>query len=266
MANLSELKFYLTGGASNSDVTASTGGIVSSTEVLSQTGTGLTTLTGVTINNAMGNDVGDGTLTYTSTAQTLTWTPYNGTTGTAVDVSADGTYYIQGGSNGGALVVTVVAASLPSSTISNTVTIANQDQKMFVDVTKAQSDAGTTFYHCFAVRNTGTDEKKSVTIWIDTNTPGQDNIALGYSTSVTAGDAATTGLFTDTTSETTAPTAETVVYSAPTTKATGIVLGDLSGSAGSTHTRCFWVRLTVPAGVDEEYLNNYFHIGFYAKV
>lgn len=266
MASMAELEIRLTGGASNSDVTASTGGIVSSTEVLSQTGTGLTTLTGVTIDNAMGNTVGDGTLTWSSSAETFTWTPKSGTTGTAVEVTADGTYFVQGGSNGGALVITVVYADLPTSNTSNTVTIANQDQKMFADVSKDTSYAGESYYHCFALKNTGTDAKKDVTIWINANTPGQDTISIGIDASVAAGNGATTGLYTDTASETTAPSAETVTFEAPTTQATGISMGDLSGSAGSTHTRCFWIKQLIPEGVDEEYLENTFSIGVSAKV
>lgn len=265
MASMAELELRLTGGASNSDVTVSTGGIVSSTEIIQQTGTGLTTLSGVTIERAMGNAEGDGTLTWNSSAETFTWTPKNGTTGTAVSVTADGTYFIQGGSDGGALVITVVYASLPTSTTSNTVTVANNENVMFDDVSKDDSYAGITRYHIFAFKNTGTDAKKDVKLWINANTPGQDTINIGISTSVTAGDGATTGLFVDTTDETSAP-AETVSYVAPTTEATAIDIGELSGSAGSTHTRQFVVKQIVPSNVDEEYLDNNFTLAYSARV
>lgn len=263
MASMAELGTRLTGGASNADVTQSTGGVVSSTEVLSQSASGITTLTGITLDNGMGNAVGDGTLTYTASTTSITWTPKSGATGTAVDISADGTYFVQGGSNGGALIITVVAASLPTSTVSNTITIANLDNKMYADVSKDESDVGTTIYHCFALKNTGTDQKKSVTLWINSNTPGQDTISIGVANAA-AGDGVTTGIDTDTTSETTAPSS--VTFTAPTTQATGLSVGDLSGSAGSTHTRCYWVKLLVPVGVDVETLLNTFSIGVSAKV
>lgn len=263
MASMAELGTYLTGGAANSDPDQSTGGIVSSTKVLSQSVTGLTTITGLSGLTGFGNAIGDGTLTFNSSTTTVTWTPKNGTTGTAVDISVDGTYFVQSGSDGGALELTVVAGDLPTSTISNTLTVANEDQKLLTDVSKTQSDTGTSIYHCFALKNSGTDIKKDVTIWVAQNTPGQDTISLAVA-SAAAGDGATTGLETDTTDETIAPTGP--VFTAPTTKATGLSIGDLSAAAGSTHTRCFWVKQLVPAGVDEEYLSNNFVIGVSARV
>lgn len=262
MSTMGELEIRLTGGASNADVTLSYGGVVSSTQVLSQSATGITTLSGVTIDNAMGNAVGNGTLTYTSSTGLITWSPLNGTTGQGVDVSVDGTYFVQGGSNGGALVITVVATSLPTSTTSNTITIANLDNKMFSDVTEDQSDVGTDFYHCFALKNTGAKKKKAVTIWVDTNTPGQDTISLAVGLGA-AGDGVTTGIDTAVANENTVPSG--VTFTSPTTQATGLLIGDLSEAGGSTHTRCFWIKLLVPVGVDEEYLNNFFKIGVYAK-
>lgn len=263
MASMAELEVRLTGGASNAVIASTTGGVVSSVKVLSQSATAATTLTGVVIDDAMGNAVGDGVLSFTSSTSSLTWTPLNGTTGTPVDVSADGTYFIQGGSNGGALVVTITAANLPTSNISNTITIANLDNKMFNDVTKDESFAGKTVYHCFGLKNTGVDAKKSVTIWIASNTPGQDTISIGVGAGA-AGDGVTTGIDTDTTDELVAPSS--VTFSAPTSQANGLAVGDLSGSGGSTHTRCFWIKQLVPAGVDQEQLNNTFTIGLSAKV
>lgn len=263
MASMAELQVRLTGGASNSVIANSIGGVVSSVQVLSQTATGLTTLTGVTIPNAMGNAVGLGTLSYTATGTTITWTPFNGTTGTPVNIGVDGTYFVQGGSNGGAVVLTVVAASLPGSATSNNITIADVSNAMFADVTKDQSDSGLSVYHCFSLKNTGTDQKKSVTIWIDTACPGQDNVSIGVAVAV-AGDGATTGLETAPANENTAPV--TVVFSAPTSQATGLSIGTLSGSGGSTYQRCFWVKHLIPAGVTVAYPNDFFRIGISAKV
>jgi hypothetical protein len=263
MASMAELKIFLTGGAANASVPDSTGGAVSSTEIVSQTSSGISTLTGVTISGASGNAEGDGTLAYNATAKTITWTPPSGTTGSSVDISVSGTYFVQGGSSGGALVITVVAANLPSSSVSNTISIVNADEKMFTNVSKDLSYTGVTRYHCFAIKNTGTDAKKDVIIWISSNTPGQDTISIGVGAGA-AGDGTSTGIDTDTTDETDAPSG--VTFTAPTTQTTGLSVGDLSGSAGSTHTRCFWIKQLVPAGVDQEYLNNTFRIGISAKV
>ena len=175
MAHIGELKHFLSGGAGNSATTASTGGVISSTEILSQSATAPTLITGVTINNAAGNDLGDGTLSYTSSTKSLTWQPFNGSTGTAVDVTAGGTFSVQGGSNGGLLFITVVAASLPGSNVSQTVTITALANKQWDDVTKLQSNDGLTEYRWFYLKNTSaTDDKKDVKIWISKTASGAD--------------------------------------------------------------------------------------------
>lgn len=263
MASMAELKFYLTGGASNTDVTASIGGVVSSTQILSQSITETTSITGITAGTANGNSVGSGTLSYVASTGKLTWQPPNGSPGTGVTITSDGTYFIQGASNGGAVVVTVSAASLPTSNTTATWVIANQSNKIFNDVSKDESDVGTSIYRCIAVKNTGTDKKKDVTIWIAANTPGADTVLVGDAVAV-AGNGTSTGLETAPANQTTAPSG--VTFSSPSSKTSGIVLGELSGSAGATHTKCFWIKLLVPAGITEETLNNTFSIGYYAKV
>ncbi|MBE0434195.1 MAG: hypothetical protein IBX56_00115 [Methylomicrobium sp.] len=263
MASMAELKIFLTGGAANADVTQSTGGMVSSTEVLSQSATGLTTLTGIVIGNAAGNNEGTGTLAYNSINQTLTWTPPGGTTGKPVSIDGDGVYFVQGGSNGGALILTVTAANLPNNSVSNQLTVAHLNNKLFADVSKDQSYAGTIIYHCFAIKNTGTDTKKNVKLWVASNTPGQDAMAIGLANAA-AGDGATTGIDADTTSEIIAPA--DVTFSAPTSEAAALDLGDLSPASGAAHTRCFWIRQTVPELVETPTPNNTFQIGIAARV
>lgn len=163
MASLSQVQFLLSG------TDGKTGGAIGAVRVLSQTATGITTLSGVTIDDAMGNAVGDGTLSFTYATTKLTWTPYGGSSGTAVDVSSDGTYAIQAANDGGYLEVTVVASSLPGANVSNTITIAGQDQKVFDDWTKDETDAGTTRHRCLYFKNTGAESLKSGKLWVNTN-------------------------------------------------------------------------------------------------
>ena len=273
MANLAELKWYLSGGAANATATASTGGIISSTQVLSQLATASTsTITGVTLGDAAGNTLGSGTLTYTysATAPTLQWTPPSGSIGTAVNVATNGTYALQGGNSGGVLVVTVVAASLPGSNKTDTIVITAQDQKIFDDVTKAQSKAGLTEYRCIYLKNTGTvattDDKVDVEIWIENNTPGDDVISIALDLEG-AGDGATgvagTDYPADTGAETTAPAG--VTFTSP-TSAAPLTAFNLSSTAGSTYARGLWIKREVPAGTYNQTLNNTFRIGFRAKV
>jgi hypothetical protein len=275
MASMAELKWYLSGGATgagNTDPTVSIGGLLSSQEILSQTATRVTSLiTGVTIINASGNGLGTGTLTYSSTGGTLSWSPYGGAAGTAVDVSVDGTYYIQGANNGGALYVTVVNANLPNATTSDTVTIANQTQKLLDNVSKAESNAGMVDYRMVWLVNEGTvaddDDKLEVKLWINETTPGQDSIAIGLATQAASDGTGTPGVGDCPevlANDTTAPAG--VTFTTPTTEAAALSIGTLSSTAGTTNAKAVWLRRTVPAGVTEAEPNNTFSLAVSAKV
>jgi len=273
MANLAELKWYLSGGAANSNPVLSTGGIISSTQVLSQLATAVTTtISGVTLGDASGNTLGTGTLTFTysATAPTLQWTPPSGSIGTAVNVASNGTYALQGGNNGGVLIVTVVSASLPGSNKTDTITITAQDQKIFDDLTKAQSKDGRIEFRCLYLKNTGTvattDDKVDVEIWIESNTPGDDVISIGLATQAPSDGAtgvAGTNYPADTGSETGTPAG--VTFSSP-TSAAPLTAFNLSSTAGTTYAKGLWIKREVPAGTYTQTLNNTFRIGFRAKV
>jgi hypothetical protein len=242
MGTLADIEIRFSGGATNTDPDASIGGAISTDpagELLSQSATALTTLTGVVINNAAGNAEGAGTLTYTHSGQTLKWQDANGTVGTAVAVGTNGDYAIQSG-GGGYLDVTVTAASLPGSNTTNTTTIANVVNDFFDDVSKAESNAGDVEYRCFYYENAhSTDAIVGNKLWIDENTPGQDVILIALDPAGKNGTAATPG------DESTAPAG--VVWTAnPISEATALDLGDLS--AGDYYP--FWVRRTVPAETD----------------
>ena len=179
MADLSDLEVRLSGGASQTDPNGSLGGAMSSTTAPSQAATALTTITGVVINWAAGNTEGTATVTYTSSTQSLQYTPPSGSIGLAVVVSSDGQYTIKGANDGGYIVVTVTAASLPTQSLSNTTTISNNLNVLFDDVAKAESLAGDSEYRCFYLTNTnGTDDIASIKIWVDENTSGQDTVQI----------------------------------------------------------------------------------------
>ena len=104
MATLADLKLVHSGGAANTSAAADLGGAISTAgakDILSQTSTATTTITGVTVNDAAGNAEGIGTLFFDSGNKTLRWTPPSGSAGSVVDVSANGNYSIQGGGTGG---------------------------------------------------------------------------------------------------------------------------------------------------------------------
>lgn len=260
MADLSDLAIRLSGGASNTDPAAALGGVMSTVAggiVDSQTASAPTTLTGVVIDDAAGNTLGDGTLAFNSTNTTLTWTPPSGFVGSAVDVSSNGTYAIQGASNSGYVVVTVTASSLPGSDITNTITITANDNNLFDDVAKADALAGDTEYRCVYLENThGTDSVIATKVWIDTNTPGQDVIAIALDPAGKNGTATTIG------DEDTAPAGVDFSAVNPIDEASALSMGDLA--AGDQYP--FWIRRTVPANTTTTTTGNTFRLAIRVNV
>ena len=271
MANLAELKWYLSGGSTgsgNTDTTKSTGGVITTTVVLSQLATASSSpISGVTLGDAAGNALGAGSLiyTYSATTPTFRWQPYQGSAGTAITVTADGTYAIPAGSNNGVLNITVVFASLPGASKTDTVTITSQSLKIFDAVTKEQARTGLVEYRCLYLKNTGTtattDDKANIAIFIANNTTGADTISIGLATQApgTGTGVSGTDYPADTTSETGVPAG--VTFSAP-TSAAPLTAFNLTSTAGSTYTKALWICRTVPAGTYEQTLGNTFDIGY----
>ena len=254
---LADFQMYYTGGGSNSTVTAAIGGAISSVRVLNQSATAPTMVTGVTIDDAMGNTDGIGSLTFTASGTTLSWTPYLGVATTApVNVSAGGKFFIQAGSYaGGGLAVTVVGASLPTSTVSDSITIATLTNKLFLDVTKAESLSGVTKYHCFALKNTHASMSMvNVLSWIITNTPGADTIAIGLDP-LTAGTGSTGP--TAVANENTAPSGVTFVTPTASTDASALAIGTLTNG----QCRFIWLKQLVPSNVTVATPVNTFNLG-----
>ena len=254
---LADLQLFYTGGGSNSTVTASIGGAISSVRVLNQTASALGSITGVTIDDAMGNKAGIGSLQYTSYGTTLSWTPYLGNpTISPVDVSAGGTFFIQAGDYvGGGLAITVNASSLPSSDVADSVTITTLTEKLFLDVTKAESLSGVTKYHCFALKNAHASLPiLSIANWIEANTPGADTIAIGLDP-LTAGTGSTGP--TAVANENTAPSGVTFVN--PTSSSSGSALA--VGTLADGFCRFIWLKQIVPANVTVATPVNTFSLG-----
>lgn len=254
--SVADIEFRLSGGAANTDPLASLGGIVSSQKVLSQVGTGVTNITGVVIDDAAGNAEGAGTLSYVTATGELTWQAFGeGVAGAAVAVGgADGKYAIPS-SAGGYLFVTVTAASLPGTDQSDTVTIANLANKVFDDISPAESFAGDTEYRCLYIMNTnGTDTAFGVTVWVQSQPVGDDSIALGVDPAG-VGNGSSTGVATTVADESSAPAG--VTFSAPATQGAGLVLGDLAPG----QCAAFWQRRTVPSTTTNKTLNDWCNIG-----
>ena len=258
MANLADVIIRLSGGATNVVPFDSLGGVMSTVAggiVDSQSATAPTTITGVVIDDANGNALGDGSLFFDFSAKTLRWTPPSGTAGVAVDVSVDGVFSIQGASDGGLLAVTVTEASLPGSDQTNTITISALTNNIFDDVSKAESDAGRIEHRALFVENAhAADSMVDVTMWISANTPGQDVVNIGLDPAGVNASAAVIA------TEDLVPAG--VVFSNPTTEGAGLDLGTLAFG----DFFAFWIRRTVPAGVSAAEPNDTFSIAIKVKV
>ena len=106
------------------------------------------------------------------------------------------------------------------------------------DVSSAEASAGDTEYRCVYVHNNhGTLSLIGAKVFIQTNTPSSDtDVAIGLGSSAINGTEQTVA------NESTAPTG--VSFSAPTTFAGGLAIGDLAAGAH----KAVWVRRTVNAG------------------
>ena len=108
----------------------------------------------------------------------------------------------------------------------------------FDDVSSAEASAGDTEYRCVYVHNNhGTLSLIGAKVFIQANTPSSDtDVAIGLGSSAINGTEQTVA------DESTAPTG--VSFSAPTTFAGGLAIGDLAAGAH----KAVWVRRTVNAG------------------
>lgn len=247
MADLADLKFL-------KPTTPLLGGAVGASQILSQVGTGLTTLTGATIVDAAGNNTGAGSLIFNSSGTTLTWTPPGGSAGPAVDVSADGTYAIQGANAGGVLIIGIVAANLPGSNTSNSIEISGLANQIFDDISKDESDVGMTDYRLIYIKNDSVDAKKAVKVWIGSNATGEDSVSIGLDP---AGVSAAGAIIAD---ELTAPSG--VTFSAPSTDASALTIGTLV----SADYYGIWIKRLVPPEVTTAVPEDTFSLAFSAKV
>jgi len=123
--------------------------------------------------------------------------------------------------------------------ISTTAVSATALNNLHENVTGDENAASTVFYKCVFVHNNhATLTWTSPVLWLSAETAGGASLALGVDTTAASALAATAAQALTVANRTTAPTG--VTFTAPTTKATGIALGNIP--AGSV--RAFWVRLT----------------------
>lgn len=238
--NLAYLELRLSGGGANTDPAASLGGVKSSHRIYSKSCTGISNITGVTVDDGPGSADGAGTLAYTNSGKTLTWTPNGGSAGTATALTADGRYAIPG--SAGYLFVTVDYSELPGSDQSDTITVTQLANELFDDISKSESYNGDTEYRCFYVHNAhSADPFVGVKIYIGSNTTGADDLHIALDLAGT-GDGSATGVADDVADESTAPS-PSLTFSQPTSIGSALSIGELT----TGNSAAVWVKRVVPA-------------------
>lgn len=239
MASAANLKFILSGGAANTSPAASLGGAISTAGggvILSQSITA-STIGGVTYDDAAGNALGNGTITYTTSGTTLQWTPPGGSIGPAVNITPSGAYTVYGADGLGHVKITSVTGSFGGNATQNPI-IANQTNKLFDDIARAESVAGDVEYRCFYIKNAHASESMTgMKLWISSDASGADSLALALDLAGVGGTANTVA------NENTAPS-PAPTFSSPTDETTALDLGTLT--TGQYYG--IWIRRTVPIG------------------
>ena len=236
MSSAADLKFILSGGAANTDPAAALGGAISTAGgwvILSQSATS-STIAGVTYNDAAGNAVGNGTVTYTTSGTTLQWSAPGGSSGPVVNIGVTGDYTIYSADGLAHIKISSVSGSLGGNA-TQTVTIANQTNKLFDDVPVVESSVGDTEYRCMYIKNMHASETMaSILLWIDIDPVGVDELQIGLDPIGVNGTATTIA------NENTAPAG--VAFTAPTNELTALNAGSLT--FGSYYA--VWVKRIVP--------------------
>jgi len=257
MANVADLRPIYSGGAANESGDASLGGAISTAsgkEILSQTASAPTNVTGVTIDDAMANSEGDGTLAYDVSEDELSWTaPGTGSPYTTDISGGDGTYIL--GSPAGFLIVTVVDASLPAGDESDTdITIATRSNELWDNISAQESLNGDIEYRCFYLLNTGASSLSDVRVWIRKQPTGQDEMDIALA------DEGKNGTAEDIGTESTTPA--TVTFTRPSSQSAGLVIGTLA----ATDYYGIWLRRTIVSDTTEQELNDLCDIGYSALI
>lgn len=258
---IGSLQFVHSGGAGNNDQMQSLGGVISTDsqkKVISQTASTPTLITGVTILDAMGNNPGNGTLTYTSSTQSLVWKGFGTPTAEGLVITGNGVYTI--GSTSGYLVVNVVQASLPGSTQNETITIAHAVNKTFDNVSAQQSLVGLTEYRCFYIQNTAdSGVANNVTLWIKAQPVGDDTLAIALDPAGKNGTAI--GPLSNESDGTNLLTGLT--FTAPSSQGTGLLVAT---ALSPGEYQAFWIRRVVPADTTTQVINNFSSLGLSALI
>lgn len=255
--SIGDLQIVLSGGGGNASQAASLGGAISTSKVISQTTTAPNLVTGVTILDAMGNAEGVGTLKWDTATTSLMWKPFGGTAFNGLVITDSGTYTI--GSTSGYIIVSVVAASLPGSTVQDSITVSNATNRAFDNITAMESLNGDAEYRCFYVKNThATQTAYDVRLWVKSQPTGSDTLAVALDPN--GKNISARGPIVDEEDSTNVLTG--IVFTQPNTYAGSLVIGTL----GPGDYYPFWVKRVVPSNTTTAMVNDFSSLAISALI
>lgn len=265
---ISDIKIELSGGSTNVTPVLSLGGVKSTLaggEVLSQNAAASVTgnVTGVTFHNAYANALGNGTLKWNQVTGYLTWKPFGGVQDNGVIITGDGRYVL--GDSSGFLLVDVTQASLPVSTQQDIdITVSNLQNNVFDSVSALESTDGLIEYRCLYVHNThGVDTAFDVRVWVKEQPIGPDELDVALDPAG-KGNGSTTGVAIGPLAdeEDSGSLLNAIVWTRPSTQATGLSLGNLA--PGEVYA--FWEKRTVSPETTQQVSNDVSKIGLSALI
>jgi len=136
--------------------------------------------------------------------------------------------------------------------ISNTEIQDGQLNNLWDDVSGEEAENGDTEYRCIYVKNTHSSlTLKNAVVWISQETLSEDDeVDIGLDPAG-VGDGINTGVATTIPNESTAPSG--VTFSHPTSKASGLSIGDIPAG----QCQAIWIRRTVNTGASAYNNNSY---------
>lgn len=256
LVGLNDLQVRYSGGSSNTAQGLSLGGALSTVAggvVKSQDVTGLSSVTGVVLEDAFGNGLGTGYLRWDSATSKLGWRQPGQSDYDEVVVSGSGSYLV-GSETDGFLCLTVTTGLLPVTTQTDTVVVANLTNLTYDNITSDEAYSGNTDYRCFYVYNRHpTSTIYDVRIWIQSNTSGPDDLMIALDSHAKntnaigplVDEADSTGLLSG------------LTFSQPATHAEGLQLGDLAPG----EYRGFWMKRIIGSGITSPTVSDVSSIG-----
>lgn len=260
--NANDISFYYSGGASNSDVALSLGGVKSSEAVAEQSIEPFTNITGITVLEVAGVASGVSTFNYYPSSKTILWKPANGVQSPSVSLSGIGTGVVllesASGAADGYILLSVVEGSLPATIETDLLTVSTPANTLFNDVTPGESSVGAVRYVCVYLQNNHVSESiAQFFLHISNQLPGADVVSIAVE-DAKIGDGSSTGVaISIADSEDSGGALSGLVFVSPHSIDDAV---NVLGPIASGESIPVWVKLQVPSLVTDTVLNDLFSL------